>query len=169
MWWQLIVICPDIWLATRIKRNSYSCWVRHMLCWTVSCELPSLNLVKATYTFNPSSLHWVYVSQLHILLVRFLINTIMSFALMAIVCWGLLKLTQGKLWDTLQEIKLQRARLLLSSLDIHGLNVSQITWVFFELCLGGCVAQLVERRTCNQRITGSHSSGGNHLHMWSRQ
>ena len=42
--------------------------------------------------------------------------------------------------------------MVLSSLDIHGLNDSQTTYVISAMCSCACVAQLVVRRNCNQEV-----------------
>ena len=56
--------------------------------------------------------------------------------------------------------KAQKFAMVLSSLDIHGLNDSQTSYVILAECPTACVAQLVESRTCDQKIPGLNPGQG---------
>ena len=49
----------------------------------------------------------------------------------------------------------------LSSLNIHGLYISRITYVFFGVFTLRLYSLVVERRTCYQMIAGFNPSWGN--------
>ena len=53
--------------------------------------------------------------------------------------------------------------MVLSPLDIHGLNDSRTTYVILAQRPSDCVAQLVERRICIQEVLGLIPSLGSHL------
>ena len=53
--------------------------------------------------------------------------------------------------------------MVLSSLDIHGLNDSPSTLVILAKCTIACVAQIVEYGICNQEVLGSIPSQSNLL------
>ena len=51
--------------------------------------------------------------------------------------------------------------MVLSSLDIHGLNLSRSTQVILASFSGACVAQMVEHRICNHQVLCMNPSQGN--------
>ena len=53
--------------------------------------------------------------------------------------------------------------MVLSSLDIHGLNVSRSSYVILANHPTACVAQLVERWICIKQVLGSNSSQSKHF------
>ena len=65
------------------------------------------------------------------------------------------------IYPTLQQLKLQGIKIwdVLSSLDIHRLNVLRMTLVFFESQNKWLQSCVLKRRSCNRKITGSHPMG----------